>query len=198
MAAAAARFRLSALPGMGIRTDPAACSCQVLSTPCASLPKTHARGTRRSSPHRSMPSRACESASTIAMPAAAHAWTASPGSTPVAMGRWKSEPAVERTHLPLCGSTDPSVRITPLAPMASAERMIVPALPGSDTLSSTTSSGDGAAAAAAMTLASDVVTRGHTAMRPCGCRVCDIAVMTSSVAVTTRAPEPRAASTMSG
>ena len=49
-----------------------------------------------------------------------------------------AEPAVARTTFGLYGSTEPSVNTTASAPAASAERMMVPALPGSAMRSPTT------------------------------------------------------------
>ena len=48
-------------------------------------------------------------------------------------GRWNSEPAVERITFGLKMSTQSSTSTTPAQPAASAERITVPALPGSRT-----------------------------------------------------------------
>ena len=55
-------------------------------------------------------------------------------------GMRNSEPAVARTTFGLNGSTEPGVSTTASAPAASAERMIVPALPGSPSRSATSTS----------------------------------------------------------
>ncbi|SKZ69541.1 Uncharacterised protein [Mycobacteroides abscessus subsp. abscessus] len=47
------------------------------------------------------------------------------------IGRWKTLPALARTHFPLCGSTASPSNSTASAPIASAVRISVPALPGS-------------------------------------------------------------------
>ena len=54
-------------------------------------------------------------------------------SSPRTIGRWKIDPADERTVFGLYGSTELAVNTTPLAPAASAERSTVPAFPGSRT-----------------------------------------------------------------
>ena len=53
-------------------------------------------------------------------------------------GTWNSAPADARTTFGLNGSTEPGVSTTASAPAASAERMIVPRLPGSARRSATT------------------------------------------------------------
>jgi len=108
--------------------------------PCASCPKTHAVG----APSRSRSPKTewgdAGSAPITCRPAARAAPTASAKETPVTTGRWKSEPAVARTTLGLVTSTLPWQATTAAAPAASAIRMRVPALPGSETRGNRTAS----------------------------------------------------------
>src|SRR5262245_14796735 len=141
-AAAAARLRLSAWPYIGTATASSASATRSPGRPHASLPKSHAVGSasRFSASSWSSPILALPSAASTASPAARSAETASLAETALASGRWKMEPADDRTHLLLYGSTEAAAKITPRAPAASAVRKTVPALPGSLTLASTTTS----------------------------------------------------------
>ena len=65
---------------------------------------------------------------------------ASASSMPVRIGRWNNDPTDARTVFGFHGSTEPEVRITPSAPKASAQRITVPAFPGSRTCAQITSS----------------------------------------------------------
>ena len=58
-------------------------------------------------------------------------WQASPKDAAGTMGIWKTEPAEERMTFGLEESTLPLTLTIARAPIASAVRMMVPALPGS-------------------------------------------------------------------
>src|SRR5207244_13203010 len=58
-------------------------------------------------------------------------------------GTWNSDPAAARTVLGLYTSTEAGESTTPSDPLASAERRIVPAFPGSRTSTNTATNGDG-------------------------------------------------------
>ena len=83
-------------------------------------------------------------------PVSVRSRTAATGSSTVAMGTRKLEPAAARTSFGLYGSTPPTIK-TPVAPKASADRTRVPALPGSPSSARTTSGPDVDARAAAST-----------------------------------------------
>ena len=134
------------------------------------------------------------SAASTARPASRTTERASASDAPVAIRRWKSDPVVERTTFGLYGSTEAPVRITESAPAASAARMIVPALPGSCTSSSTTTSrAPGGTASRSRTGACRA-----TATTPCGVRVSAIAARASSLASSTSTPAASAAAASSG
>ena len=100
--------------------------------------------------------------------------------TPVTNGIRNTEPAEPRMHFGLNAFTVPFRKINPVAPKASAARMIAPALPGSCTPSSTTTS------ALPVTIWSSENARGRTSARtPCGVSVEDKSRNTESL--TTRA-----------
>src|SRR5512132_491166 len=129
--AAAARFSDSARPACGTRTVASASRTTSCGDPCASFPNTNATGPPRSSPYRfSEPS---TSIAKMRKPAPRKDPIASAVWTPRTTGRWKSDPADARTVLGLYTSTDEAVNTTADAPAASADRMTVPAFPGSRT-----------------------------------------------------------------
>ncbi len=68
---------------------------------------------------------------TIRQPCSRICRTASATPMSVTTGRWKMLPADARTAFPPNGSTDAPAKTTASAPAASADRTIVPALPGS-------------------------------------------------------------------
>ena len=100
--------------------------------PWASLPMTMAMGPTRSASCGACPR--CDEVPTSASPAAA----TSSSVRRRRPGTWNSAPAEARTTFGLNTSTEPGVTITASTPAASAERRIVPTLPGSARRSATT------------------------------------------------------------
>ena len=90
-------------------------------------------------------------------------------------GTWKIEPADARTLLALYASTELPANTTPAAPAASAERRIVPALPGSRT-SCKRATAPGGPSASRVTS-----TNGAIPTTPCGVTVDVSRSMTRSV-----------------
>lgn len=131
IAAAAATLRLSAPPDIGMCTRWSAKAAISADNPCASGPNSHAVGSASS---RSASSRAISPSTAVAStcsPAARRSAMAAPTSGATTTGIAKMLPVDARRHLPLYGSTLRPARITAAAPMASAMRITVPALPGS-------------------------------------------------------------------
>ena len=132
-AAALATLRLSARPYIGIRTRRSA---------AARIDGGQPVRLGAEQPRRSGPASAPRSASVVEVAVTAAGWRrasrsrrrepgpAAPRVAQSTTGRWNRLPALDRTALPLYGSTPPSTN-TASAPAASAVRMIVPALPGS-------------------------------------------------------------------
>ena len=126
-------------PWIGTRTTSSHSSRTSAASPHASLPITQAcgagAGRRRAAAWcrpRRRPARGCRPHA--ASPRSPRRAARSPA------GRWNREPAVERTTFGACTSTEASLTSTASAPAASAPRITVPALPGSRTLVSSTSS----------------------------------------------------------
>lgn len=131
IAAAAATLRLSAPPDIRMCTRWSAKAAISADNPCASGPNSHAVGSASS---RSASSRAISPSTAVAStcsPAARRSAMAAPTSGATTTGIAKMLPVDARRHLPLYGSTLRPARITAAAPMASAMRITVPALPGS-------------------------------------------------------------------
>ena len=99
------------------------------------------------------------------------------------MGVWKTEPADARTVFGLVGSTVPSQHTTASTPEASAERITVPALPGSRTSAHTTTIDDEDA-----TSSMEAGTKPTTASTGWGLTVSAIRSMTPGARSKTRAP----------
>ena len=102
-------------------------------------------------------------------PAACSAVTAAPTSGATTTGMEKMLPADARRHLPLYGSTLWPAKITAAAPIASAMRINVPALPGSP-ISTPTATSRGAPASTSSRAGSG---SSHTATKPAGVTVSD-------------------------
>ena len=180
-------LRLSALPAIGIRTRAVASSTTSAGKPWASGPNNHAVGRARS-----MSSRLTEPSSTVANtcnPASRRPATTASVSGSAMTGMEKMLPAEARRHLPLYGSTLGPASITASAPMASATRMMVPALPGSETPTGTATN-VGASASTCSRPASGIV---HTATRPTGVTVSDKAFAARSVTSWVGVPASRSA-----
>src|SRR6202142_559942 len=137
IAAAVAALRDST-PRVGMRR-PAAPALHSSLTPRPSLPITKAHPRLR--PAWSRFFEAEGAAAYTSSPCAWSAARAGAASSPVSSGTRKTEPADARTAFGLYGLTVPFRKIRPVAPKASAVRMIAPALPGSCTPSRTTTSG---------------------------------------------------------
>ena len=175
MAAAEDRLRLSAAPHIGTATIRSAKAASTAGSPQASLPINQADGFAKppEAASRSSGSPSPSAASTC-MPRERTRETASARSIPVRIGRWNSDPTDERTVLGFHTSTDPEVRMTPSAPKASAQRITVPAFPGSRTWAQITSR--------RASSTSSQPNRGcrHTATTPCGVTVSDNCRTTAS------------------
>src|SRR5580692_1839088 len=171
---------------MGTATAWSARATRSAGSPHASLPNSQAVG-RPSAPSDSSSSSsrpALPSAARICRPAPRSAAAACRSGDPATTGRWNRLPAEARTHLLLYGSTEASEKTTPSAPAASAVRSTVPALPGSRTLaSSTTSRGD-----TAVSRCSGTSMNRHTASRPCGVTVCASSAITWPLTASTGTP----------
>src|SRR5262245_10785702 len=162
---------------MGTATAASASATSSAGSPHASLPNSHAVG-NASLPSPSSSSSFCAalpSAASTTSPASRNAPTASVTEIPSTSGRWKSDPADDRTHLLLYASTDASAKITPWAPAASAVRSTVPALPGSLTFASTATSRGEAPTSSASGISMNL----QTASRPCGVTVWASSAITS-------------------
>src|SRR5690606_4170833 len=186
IAAAAARFRLSARPWMGMRTRWSASAATAGSRPCASLPNSQATGPARMSSASSRSTSPSAAVASRVRPASRTAVSVGSISRPRAIGTWNKLPALARTHLPLCGSTVDPARTTPSAPTASATRIRVPALPGS-AISAGTASRRGSPPS---TSASGTSICSHTATSPGAVTVsprCSAARSSTRVARTPRA-----------
>lgn len=109
---------------------------------------------------------------------------ASASSMPVRIGRWNNDPTDARTVFGFHGSTEPEVRITPSAPKASAQRITVPAFPGSRTCAQITSSW-----ASATSLQPKLSCR-QTATIPCGVTVSESCRIAASVPCQTGTSKP--------
>src|ERR1700729_288867 len=181
---------------MGTAIASSACASRSDGRPQASLPNSHAVG-RRSPPAASSSSsslRALPSAARTRIPASRSAQAARPSGEPTTTGRWNRLPADARTHLPLYGSTEASVNTTASAPAASAVRSTVPALPGSRTLASRTTS---LGVASARSWSSGTSTNRHTASRPWGVTVWASSAITSPLTACTGTPSAAASSVIS-
>lgn len=131
IAAAVARFNDSADPLIGMVTRASHAPSTSSSSPCASLPNSHAVGRPSNSPGTASEVSPSMAVASVDKPAARSSPSTRRTSRSRATGIWKSDPAVERTTFGDSGSTVSPAKITASAPTASAMRMIVPALPGS-------------------------------------------------------------------
>src|SRR5579872_238735 len=181
---------------MGTAIASSASASRSVGRPQASLPNSHAVGRRSPSAASSSSSSrlAPPSAARTRRPASRSARAASPSGEPTTTGRWNRLPADARTHLPLYGSTDASENTTASAPAASAVRSTVPALPGSRTLASRTTS---RGVPSEKIFSSGTSTNRHTASRPWGVTVWASSAITSPLTVCTAAPSAAASSAIS-
>ena len=133
-----AAFRLSTGPGQEIVIAPSAWRAICSGTPLPSLPMRRAAGPAMSTRSAGCAARAV--VEKIFTPASRRRWRHS-FSPAASSGTRKTLPAEARTAFGFHALTVPGRLTTPVAPKASAERRIVPRLPGSCRPASTTTSG---------------------------------------------------------
>src|SRR6266542_4685545 len=175
---------------MGTRTTLSARVVTLDGRPWASFPNSHAVGAA-SPPASARSSRSVSpspSAARTCRPRPRQSETARATSASTLIARWKTLPALARTAFGLCGSTDSVEKTTASAPAASAQRISVPALPGSRTWTPTASRRVSRRTASS----SGTSTSRHSATTPCEVTVSVIAASAASSTGSHAVPEARA------